>query len=39
MVIRIKEKGQASRWEVIRGETAIFAEEPPPNKGKRSNVK
>jgi len=37
MVIRVKEKGKASRWEVVGLETAIFAEEPPPPKGKRTS--
>jgi len=37
MVIKTKEKGQASRWIVIRTDAATFAEEPPPPKGKRSS--
>ncbi len=37
MVIKIEEKGKGSRWEVVGLETAIFAEEPPPRKGKRSD--
>jgi len=37
MVIKIKEKDQAGRWEVVGMETAMFSEEPPPRKGKRSS--
>lgn len=37
MVIRIKEEGKGSRWEVVGMETAIYAEEAPPPKGKRSS--
>lgn len=37
MVIRIKEKEKGSRWVVLGAETAMFSEEPPPPKGKRSS--
>ena len=37
MVRRINENGKASRCIVVEPETAMFSEEPPKNKGKRSS--
>jgi len=37
MVRRIKHKDNPDRWVVMGPDTAMFSEEPPPPKGKRSS--